>query len=212
MGLRFFNAGRLRGRVGSRHGYRSGDEYYQRAQQEGYKSRAAYKLKQILENHPIISEGDTVVDLGAAPGGWSQVALERVGESGHVIAVDMRPIDLDDVTVIRGDITEEDTLRAVSEAAGLSVDAVISDMSPNLSGNWSMDHARSVHLVEVALDAADALLEPDGGFVAKVFRGDLFMDVYEAVGERFDFHKSTSPAASRDESSETYLVGERYRG
>ncbi len=198
--------------MGSRHGYRSGDEYYKRAQEEGYKSRAAYKLKQILEDHPIIREGDTVVDLGAAPGGWSQVALEHVGDSGHVISVDMRPIDLEGVTVIRGDITEEDTLRAISEAAGLSVDAIISDMSPNLSGNWSMDHARSVYLVEVALDAADALLEPEGGFVAKVFQGDLFKDLYDAVGERFDFHKATSPAASRDESSETYLIGERYRG
>lgn len=189
-----------------------GDEYAQRARREGYLSRAAYKLEQILEDHYVLDEGDTVVDLGAAPGGWSQVAREHVGDEGHVIAVDKRPIEVEDVTVIRGDIEETATLRRISEAADLSVDAVISDMSPKISGNYSMDHARSVHLAQLALDTAEALLDPGGGFVAKVFRGDMFMDYYEEVGELFDFHKSTSPDASRDASSETYVIGERFEG
>lgn len=191
---------------------RDGDHYYQKAREEGYLSRASYKLKQILEEHWIIEEGDTVVDLGAAPGGWSQVALEEVGPEGHVIAVDKRPIEAEGVTVVRGDIEETATLRRISEAADLSVDAVISDMSPKISGNYSMDHARSVHLAQLALDTAEALLDPGGGFVAKVFRGDMFMDYYEEVGELFDFHKSTSPDASRDASSETYVIGERFEG
>ncbi len=196
----------------SRRGHRKGDKYYHKAKREGYRSRAAYKLKQILDKHPIFGEGDTVVDLGAAPGGWSQVALEEVGPSGRVIAVDQRPMELEAATVIQGDVTEEDTLREISEAADLSVDAVISDMSPRISGNYSVDHARSVYLVQVALDAGRRLLEPGGGFVAKVFRGDMFMDVYEEVGEAFEQHGSTSPDASRDESSEAYLVGDRFRG
>lgn len=191
---------------------RDGDHYYQKAREEGYLSRASYKLKQILENHWILEEGDTVVDLGAAPGGWSQVALEEVGPEGHVIAVDKRPVEAEGVTVVRGDIEETATLRRISEAADLSVDAVISDMSPKISGNYSMDHARSVHLAQLALDTAEALLDPGGGFVAKVFRGDMFMDYYEEVGELFDFHKSTSPDASRDASSETYVIGERFEG
>lgn len=191
---------------------RDGDHYYQKAREEGYLSRASYKLKQILEEHWIIEEGDTVVDLGAAPGGWSQVALEEVGPEGHVIAVDKRPVEAEGVTVVRGDIEETATLRRISEAADLSVDAVISDMSPKISGNYSMDHARSVHLAQLALDTAEALLDPGGGFVAKVFRGDMFMDYYEEVGELFDFHKSTSPDASRDASSETYVIGERFEG
>jgi len=209
-GRRFFNGLRLRGPVTPQGG--AGDEYAQWARREGYLSRAAYKLEQILEDHRIMAAGDTVVDLGAAPGGWSQVTRERVGPEGTVIAVDQRPIEAEDVTVIRGDITETETLRRISEAANMRVDAVISDMSPKISGNYSMDHARSVHLAELALDTAHRLLDEGGGFLCKVFRGDLFMDYYEEVGEAFDFHKSTSPDASRDESSETYVVGERYRG
>lgn len=191
---------------------RDRDRFYRKAQEEGYLSRAAYKLDEILEEHRILHEGDTVVDLGAAPGGWSQIALEHVGESGQVIAVDMRPVEAEGVTVIRGDVTEEATLRRIHEAAGGPVDAIVSDMSPNISGNYSMDHARSVHLAQIALDTARRLLSRGGGFVVKVFQGDLFKDYYDEVGDLFDFHKATSPKASRKESSETYVVGERFRG
>lgn len=191
---------------------RRSDQYYKRAKEEGYLSRASYKLKQLADEHRIISTGDTVVDLGAAPGGWSQVALERVGPKGRVIAVDLKPIEADGVTTIRGDVTEQPTIHQIRETAGGSVDCVLSDMSPNISGNFSMDHARSVHLAEIALQAAEELLKPGGGFVVKVFQGDMFKGYYDQVGELFDYHKATSPDASRKESSETYVVGERYKG
>lgn len=191
---------------------RSNDRFYQRAKEEGYLSRAAYKLKEICEERRVIPRDGSVVDLGAAPGGWSQVARERVGPEGTVVAVDLRPVEAEEVTVVRGDITEEATLREIKQATGGPVDAVISDMSPKLSGNYSMDHARSVHLAEIALETAEVLLKTGGSFVAKVFQGDLFKDYYDAVGERFAYHKATSPEASRKESSETYVVGERFRG
>lgn len=191
---------------------RRGDEYYRRAQEEGYLSRASYKLKELLDEHHVMRPGDAVVDLGAAPGGWSQVALEHVGDEGRVIAVDPRPIEAEGVTAIRGDVTEERTLRRIRDTAGGPLDCVISDMSPKISGTYSMDHARSVHLAEIALEVAEKLLRPGGGFIVKVFQGDLFKGFYDEVGERFDYHKATSPAASREESSETYVIGERFRG
>lgn len=195
-------------------GPRSDDRFAQRARREGYLSRAVYKLADICEEFTLIDEGETVVDLGASPGGWTQIALERVGEDGRVIAVDQQPIEVEDdrVTEVRGDITEESTVEAIRRAAGGPVDVVVSDMAPNLSGNYSMDHARSVHLAQTALDVASQVLRPGGATVVKVFQGDLFKDVYDEVGEAFAFHKGRKPEASRDESSETYLIGDRFRG
>lgn len=194
--------------------YRSDDHYAQRARQEGYLSRAVYKLDEICEEFGLIDPGTRVVDLGASPGGWTQIALERVGEEGHVVAVDLQPIEVDDerVTVVRGDVTEEDTVDEIRQAADGPVDTVISDMAPNLSGNYSMDHARSVHLAQNALDVAGEVLELGGSVVIKVFQGDMFKPFYDEVGDRFAFHQARKPKASRDESSETYLIGDRFRG
>lgn len=193
------------------HARRRRDPYYRKAKREGYLSRAAYKLKEINTKYNVMRPGDRVVDLGAAPGGWSQVAKEIVGENGVVVGVDLKPITAENVLSVRGDMTKPETLAEVREAAGGPVDVVISDMAPNISGNYSMDHARSVHLAEIALESAAALLEPGGCFVVKVFQGDLFKEYYDAVGTRFAYHTALSPKATRKGSSEAYVIGKRFR-
>ena len=183
------------------------DEYYNRAKQEGYRSRAAYKLKQLDETANLISEGDTVVDLGAAPGGWSQVAAELASGSGTVVAVDRQRIDaIDGVETVRGDMTEESTRKEVLDAVG-TADIVISDMAPNMTGEYELDHARSVHLARTAFETALELLAPGGDFVAKLFEGPDTDDLRADIDEEFEYVRSVHPEASRDSSSELYLVG-----
>ena len=186
---------------------RKRDHYYKKAKKEGYLARSAYKLKQIDSRYNILSKGDVVVDLGAAPGGWSQVALEKVGMGGMVIGVDLKEIEAEGVIAIRGDMTKDETLAQVREAAGGPVDVVLSDMSPRISGNYSMDHARSVHLSQIALQAALKLLRPGGHFAVKVFQGDLFKGFYDEVGEHFGYHQGQTPKATRKGSSEAYVIG-----
>ncbi len=186
------------------------DDYYNRSKQEGYRSRASYKLKQIDEGADLFERGDTVVDLGAAPGGWLQVAAEAVGESGTVVGVDLQRIDdLEDhdVETIRGDMTDERTqhyLRKAVDEGG--ADVVVSDMAPNMTGEYSLDHARSVHLARQAFEVAEELLAPGGDFVVKVFQGEDLDAFRDAVEERFEYVRTVSPPASRDSSSEVYLV------
>ena len=183
------------------------DEYYNRAKQEGYRSRAAYKLKQLNETANLISEGDTVVDLGAAPGGWSQVAAELAGDSGTVVAVDRQRIDaIDRVETVRGDMTEKSTRKEVLGAVG-TADVVVSDMAPNMTGEYELDHARSVHLARTAFETALELLAPGGDVVAKVFEGPDTDDLRADINEEFEYVRSVHPEASRDSSSELYLVG-----
>ncbi|TYT63196.1 23S rRNA (uridine(2552)-2'-O)-methyltransferase [Natrialba swarupiae] len=206
------------------------DEFYNKAKQQGYRSRAAYKLKQLDDLENVISGGDTVVDLGAAPGGWLQVAAEKVGPQGSVIGVDLQRIkDLEDedlaarVETIRGDMTQERTRERVVEAAGGTagsdtdeesaardggpVDAVVSDMAPNVSGEYSLDQARSLHLARQAFETALELLDSGGDFVVKVFDGPD-VDAFRAdLEEEFKYVRATSPDASRKESSEIYLIG-----
>jgi len=154
------------------------DEYYNKSKQQGYRARSAYKLKQIDEEANLFERGDTVVDLGAAPGGWLQVAAEEVGESGTVVGVDLQRIDdLDDdhdVETIRGDMTEERTRHYLREAIGEArgADVVISDMAPNMTGEYALDHARSVHLARQAFDVAEGCCPGGGDFVVKVFQGE----------------------------------------
>jgi len=186
------------------------DEYYNRSKQQGYRSRASYKLKQIDEESDLFERGDTVVDLGAAPGGWLQVAAEEVGGSGTVVGVDLQRIDdleEHDVETIRGDMTEERTRHYLREAVGeRGADAVISDMAPNMTGEYALDHARSVHLARQAFDVAEELLAPGGDFVVKVFQGEDLDAFREDVREEFQYLRTVSPPASRDSSSEVYLV------
>jgi 23S rRNA (uridine2552-2'-O)-methyltransferase len=189
------------------------DEYYNRAKQEGYRSRSAYKLQQLDDDAGLLPPGGTVVDLGAAPGGWLQVAAERVGSGGRVVGVDRQRIDaLDDppaaVETIRGDVTDADTRERIRDAVGeAGADAVLSDMAPDMTGEYEVDHARSVHLARQALETALAVLAPGGDVAAKVFDGRDLDDLRADVDDEFEYVRTVRPDASRDASSELYLVG-----
>ncbi|HLE96000.1 MAG TPA: RlmE family RNA methyltransferase [Candidatus Thermoplasmatota archaeon] len=195
---------------------RSKDAWYKKAKKEGYRSRASYKLLQIDERFELFEPGMRVVDLGAAPGGWSQVAAILVGSGGSVIGVDLDPItpltedevgdDAAPATFLRGDITRSDTVARTLEAAGGAADVVISDMSPNISGQYSVDQARSAHLAGKALAFAERVLVPGGAFICKVFEGEDLKPFLDEVRARFREVKVTSPAASRSSSSEVYVV------
>jgi len=190
------------------------DEYYNRSKQEGYRARSAYKLKQLDEAADLFAPGDAVVDLGAAPGGWLQVAAEAVGAAGTVVGVDrqrIRPLDAENVETIRGDMTDEETVDRLRDVVGSGgVDVVVSDMAPNMTGEYSVDHARSIHLARQALDVALDLLEPGGDLVVKVFDGPDLADLRSDVDESFEYVRSIRPDASRDSSSELYLVAKGY--
>lgn len=185
------------------------DYYYNKSKQEGYRSRAAYKLKQLNEEASLISTGDTVIDLGAAPGGWLQVASERSGDSGRVIGVDRQRIEpLNGVETIRGDITDDDFASVLHEHLDdATVDVVLSDMAPNVSGEYALDHARSVHLARTAFDLACTVLGPGGDLVVKVFDGPDLAELQAEIDNEFDYVNRTRPPATRDESSESYLIG-----
>jgi 23S rRNA (uridine2552-2'-O)-methyltransferase len=183
------------------------DHYYNKSKQEGYRSRAAYKLKQLDREENLLHEGKTVVDLGAAPGGWLQVAAEEVGDSGTVVGVDLQRIDpIDGVETVRGDMTEESTKEEIRDVAGDAVDVVVSDMAPNMTGEYSVDHARSVHLARQAFETALDVLDTGGDFAVKVFEGRDLDDLRDDVDEEFQYVRTLRPDASRDSSSEVYLV------
>lgn len=184
------------------------DAWVQKAKAEGYRSRAAYKLLQIDAKDRLLKPGMTVVDLGATPGGWSQVAAKAVGPSGRVVAVDLLELPpLPGVRFIHGDFHDPATWSALeSTLAGRQVDIVLSDMAPNLSGVSVSDQARSVGLAELALDAALRLLAPGGSFLVKIFHGAGFDDFMKSLREHFDQVVARKPDASRGRSSETYLL------
>ncbi len=188
------------------------DPYVQRAQRAGYRSRAAYKLLEIQEKDRVIRLGQVVVDLGAAPGGWSQVARQLVGEAGAVFAVDILPMDpVPGVQFIQGDFREPGALQALRAAlGGRAVDLVISDLAPNVSGMAAVDQPRVIHLCELALEFAREALRPGGGFVVKVFQGAGFDDFVRAVRGSFGRVVTRKPAASRTKSREVYLVAGNY--
>lgn len=185
------------------------DPFVQRARREGYRSRAAYKLQEIARADRLITPGMTVVDLGAAPGGWSQVAAERIGPKGKVIAVDLLEMtSFGAVVFIRGDFREDETVaRMEAEFHGALVDLVLSDMAPNMSGISVSDQARVVHLAELALDFAVKWLKPGGNFLVKTFQGAGFPELREAMRGHFRQVLTRKPQASRGRSSEIYLLG-----
>ena len=192
---------------------RSKDAWYKLAKKEGWRTRASFKLLQIDEKHKLFFEGARVVDLGAAPGGWSQVAVELVGHEGKVVGVDLDRIEpLEGAVFLRGDMTASDTVARTLEACGGVADIVISDMSPNISGAYATDHARSIHLCENALRFAEKVLERDGAFVCKVFEGDLFPLFITRVKKVFREVHISNPAASRSASSEVYIVAKHFKG
>ncbi len=189
------------------------DEYVQRAQVDGYRSRAVYKLLEIQQKDQLIQPGDVVVDLGAAPGGWSQVALELVGEKGAVFALDILQMEaIDGVTFIEGDFREQQPLDKLREALdGRDVDLVISDMAPNLSGMATVDQPRSIYLCELALDFAVQTLKPGGNFLTKIFQGEGFDAYLRQLRENFASIMTRKPQSSRSKSSEVYLIGHDFR-
>lgn len=190
------------------------DPYVQQAQREGYRSRACYKLLELQEKDRLIKPGMTIVDLGSAPGGWSQVAVELVGHRGRVVASDILPMDsLAGVDFIQGDFTEEAVFEQILAAIGEDpVDLVISDMAPNMSGVTAVDQPRSMYLVELALDMARQVLAPGGSFVAKVFQGEGFDELVRDARGLFDKVLTRKPRASRPRSREVYLVARGFRG
>jgi 23S rRNA (uridine2552-2'-O)-methyltransferase len=190
------------------------DIFVQRAQKEGYRSRACYKLLELNERDRLIKPGMRVVDLGAAPGGWSQVAGSLVGAKGRVIATDILPMDtLEDVEFIQGDFTEDAVFDALLEAIGdHPVDLVMSDMAPNMSGVAAVDQPRAMYLVELAVDMAARVLAPKGAFVAKVFQGEGFDELFRTLREQYTTVLTRKPEASRPRSREVYIVAKGFKG
>lgn len=190
------------------------DVYVQRAQKEGYRSRACYKLMELDDKDRLIKPGMTVLDLGSAPGGWSQVAAERVGHRGRVVASDILPMDsLAGVDFIEGDFTEDAVFNEILALLGDDpVDLVMSDMAPNLSGVTAVDQPRAMYLVELALDLAQRVLAPRGAFVAKVFHGEGFEQLMTETRAVFGKVLTRKPEASRPRSREVYLVATEFHG
>ena len=190
------------------------DKYVKRARQEGARSRAIYKLEEIDRRDHLLHPGMTVVDLGAAPGGWSQYVKSRVGDSGRVLALDILPMEpIVGVEFIEGDFTEPPVLDLlVQRLQGKPVDLVISDMAPNMSGVASVDQARSMNLAELALEFSDKSLKPGGSLLIKTFQGAGFNEFYAQLRHRFEKLATRKPSASRAESKEIYLLGRGFRG
>lgn len=183
------------------------------AKREHYRSRASYKLKQIDHKFALIEEGDTVVDLGASPGGWSQVAKELGGPESKVFALDLdRMAPIEGVTFVRGDIRNDVTVKRLLELVPQGADVVISDMSPDISGAYSYDHARSMELCEHALRFATGVLKIGGNIAVKMFFGDLSKTYVGRIGKLFDEVHTYHPRASRPTSSELYVIGLGFRG
>jgi len=190
------------------------DPYVQRAKAEGYRSRASFKLMEIDDRDRLIRPGEVVVDLGATPGGWSQVVAKRQKGNGRVIALDLLEMDpMHGVDFIQGDFREESVLRILETMlAGAKVGLVLSDMAPNISGVVVSDQARVMHLAELGLDFSRNWLKPDGAFLVKVFQGYGYEDFVKEMRQVFNVVSTRKPDASRDRSPEVYLVGRGLKG
>jgi 23S rRNA (uridine2552-2'-O)-methyltransferase len=190
------------------------DPFVKMAQKDGYRSRASYKLLEIQEKDRILRPGNIVIDLGAAPGGWSQVTSRVLGDKGRLIASDILEMDsIEDVTFIQGDFTEESVLAQILAAVdNQPVDLVISDMAPNMSGVRMADQARAMYLCELALDLAGQVLRPGGDFLIKIFQGEGFDQYHKQVRQMFEKVQMRKPLSSRDRSREQYLLARGFRG
>ena len=188
------------------------DEYVKRARAEGYRSRASYKLLEIDARFNLLKPGATVIDLGAAPGGWCQVVIEKIGSQGTLIGIDLLEMEpIPGVTFIQGDFTEAEPFeQLLASLDGRPVDLVFSDMAPNLSGVKNIDQPRAAHLVELSIDFADQVLRPGGGLVCKCFEGDGIQEIRQQYRARYGTVVNFKPKASRDKSRELYLVGQNF--
>ncbi len=193
---------------------RKREYYYRKAKEEKLRSRAAYKLIQAVKKYKLIKDGYVVADLGAAPGGWTQVSRRLVGSAGFVLAVDLKaivPIDSLNVRTIIGDITEPKIVQNILEFLPRSADVVTADVSPNISGIWELDHARQIDLASNSLRIATSILRPGGNFFVKVFQGRTLKEFIDEVKQYFKVVKLVKPKASREKSAELYVLGMNYR-
>ena len=193
---------------------RKREHYYRKAKKEKFRSRASYKLLQAVKKHSFINPGYVVVDLGAAPGGWTQAARKLVGDSGFVLAVDLKlikPVDAPNVCTIIGDVAEPQTIQNILEFLPRSADVVVSDVSPNVSGIWELDHARQIDLASQSLRIATSILRSGGNFFVKVFQGRTTNKFVDEVRQHFGFVKLVKPKASRSKSAELYVLGMNFR-
>ena len=189
---------------------RQKDYYYRKAKEEKFRSRASYKLLQAVKKYRFIKSGDVVVDLGAAPGGWIQAARKIVGETGFILGVDLKPIepfDEDNILTIVADITDPKTVEQIKTLLPKPADAVISDVSPKISGIWEVDHARQIDLAICSMKISKHILKPKGNFFVKVFEGDMFQDFVDKMKNSFSTVRIVKPKASRAKSSEIYVLG-----
>ena len=183
------------------------DQFRRLAREQGYRSRSAFKLKQINESYKILNRGNCVVDIGCAPGGWIQIALSEVGPKGKVIGIDIKKIEpLTKAFFIQGNIQDEEIINSILKFSNSSVDVVLSDLSPNVSGNWDLDHARQIDLTRTALKLSNKILKKDGKVVLKVFQGDMLNELIDELKKEFKKVIRTKPNASRQTSSEIYLI------
>ncbi|MDQ1079576.1 RlmE family RNA methyltransferase [Pseudoroseomonas cervicalis] len=189
------------------------DPYVRAAKAAGWRSRAAFKLIELDEKYKLLKPGQRIVDLGAAPGGWTQVAVQRAGERGKVVGLDLLPMDvIAGATLLQGDFQDEAVEQAVLQALDGPADFVMSDMAPNTTGHNATDHLRILGLVELALDFADKVLVPGGAFVAKVFQGGTERDMLNRLKRDYATVRHAKPPASRKDSAEMYVVAQGYRG
>ena len=190
------------------------DKYVLQSQQDGYRSRAAYKLLQIQEKDKLIKPGMNIVDLGSAPGGWSQVARQFIGSQGKVVAVDILPMEqLAQVEFIQGDFQEQSVLNELLRVLNNEpVDLVISDMAPNITGIKAVDQPKSIYLLELAIELADQVLKPGGSLLMKVFQGEGFQPLLVELRKRYQKVISRKPKASRSRSAEVYLLAKGFKG
>ena len=189
------------------------EHFYKEAKRSGYRARSAFKLKQIQNRFTVIKKNDIVIDLGAAPGGWSQVAKEIVGENGSVIGIDLLPIrPIHGIIFLQGDITKNECIDQIkSIIKDKKADVILSDMSPNISGNYSIDHARSIYLCEQAYNSVESLLRAGGNFICKVFSGEDLDNFIHKTNQRFQMVKRFSPVATRKSSSEIYIIAKSFQ-
>ena len=193
---------------------RKNDEYYKKAKKQDYRSRASFKLLQLNRKYKIIKKGDSVVDLGAAPGGWSQVALEAVGEDGLVVAVDlnrMKSFPEENFWSIKGDFTHEETLDEIKRTLQGKAQVIISDAAPKLSGIKDLDQLRSIDLARTVLQISDDILKYKGNIIMKVFQGEGYPELLKDVKQKFQTVRTTKPPSSRKKSGEMYVVGRGFR-
>jgi len=190
------------------------DQYRRLAREQGYKSRAAFKLLETVRKYRLIKEGDVVIDFGAAPGGWLQVALKAAGQGGVVVGVDLEPVDLDEpnLVMIQGDIRSPGLAVKLEKALPRKADVLLSDLAPQVMGTWDLDHFRQIEITMAGVDLMGGILQKGGNAVFKVFDGERFVEVRDLLSKRFQKVHVTKPKASRSESAELYLVCLGYLG